>query len=93
MEREMFGNNFKYQDDMRMENDEENFQETKIPGYLLFNMGILSRINSFSISLNVNNLLDKKYFNYAVSSSGTQGSYNAYPEPGRVIMLNLKYSR
>ena len=80
----------KYQDDMRMENDEENFQNTKIPGYLLFNIGAQSKFKKFLIFLNVNNIFDEKYFNYAVSSSNTLGSYNAYPEPGRVITLRLK---
>ena len=75
---------------MRMENDEENFQNTKIPGYLLFNIGAQSKFKRFLISLNINNIFDEKYFNYAVSSSNTLGSYNVYPEPGRVITLRLK---
>ena len=32
---------------------------------------------------------DKKYYNYAVSSSNTLGRYNAYPEPGRALAPSL----
>mgnify|MGYP004090642483 CR=1 FL=1 len=31
-----------------------------------------------------------KYYNYAVASSNTLGSYNAYPEPGRIIFFGIK---
>jgi len=76
-----------YQDDMRMESDDENFQDTKIPSYVLFNMDITSKFDNFFTTLSINNIIDKKYHNYAVASSSTLGAYNAYPEPGREIAL------
>ena len=79
----------RYQDDMRMENDEENFQNTKIPSHILGNISISSKFNTFFSTLSVNNIFDKEYFNYAVSSSNTVGSYNAYPEPGREIIFTI----
>jgi iron complex outermembrane receptor protein len=79
----------KYQDDMRMESDDENFQVTKIPSYVIANLSIDSNINNFFSTLSLNNIFDKKYHNYAVSSSSTLGAYNAYPEPGREVSFSL----
>ena len=79
----------KYQDDMRMESDDENFQNTKIPTYVLVNIGITSEFGKFFSSLSINNIFDEKYHNYAVASSSTLGSYNAYPEPSREILFSL----
>ena len=79
----------RYQDDMRMENDEENFQNTKIPSHILGNITISSKFNTFFSTLSINNIFDKEYFNYAVSSSNTVGTYNAYPEPGREIIFTI----
>ena len=81
---------FKYQDDMRMESDDENFQDTKIPSYFITSIGFLTKIAIFKISVDINNIFDIKYHNYAVSSSSTNGAYNAYPEPGRVLSLNAE---
>jgi len=79
----------KYQDDMRMESDDENFQDTKIPSYVITNMSITSKFGKFFSTLSINNIFDEKYHNYAVASSSTLGAYNAYPEPGREIILSL----
>jgi iron complex outermembrane receptor protein len=79
----------KYQDDMRMESDDENFQNTKIPSYVIADVSIISKFSKFFTTLSINNIFDEKYHNYAVASSGTLGAYNAYPEPGREIILSL----
>ena len=79
----------KYQDDMRMESDDENFQDTKIPSYVIGGISFTSKFNKFFTTLSINNIFDKKYHNYAIASSSTQGSYNAYPEPGREILFSL----
>ena len=76
---------------MRMESDDENFQNTKIPNHLLINLNIVNRFNNFRINFNIDNLLNEKYFNYAVASSSTNGTYNAYPEPERNFALSLSY--
>ena len=44
----------------------------------------------FKINFEINNLLNTKYHNYAVASSNTNGTYNAYPEPGRVLKLSVE---
>ena len=79
----------KYQDDMRMESDDENFQDTKIPSYVITNMSITSKFGKFFSTLLISNIFNIKYHNYAVASSSTIGAYNAYPQPGREIIFSL----
>ncbi len=79
----------KYQDDMRMESDDENFQDTKIPNYIIANIDLKSKLDYFFFTISVNNLLNTNYHNYAVASSSTIGTYNAYPEPGREIIISI----
>ena len=45
-------------------------------------------------SLSVQNLFNTFYYDYAVASTSTFGTFNAYPQPGRVIMgrVGLKFS-
>ena len=74
---------------MRMESDDENFQHTKIPNYIKFDNSINYKKNNFFASFLINNILNVDYHNYAVASSSTNGTYNAYPEPGREIIINL----
>ena len=50
----------KYQDDMRMESDDENFQDTKIPSYIVTNMSISSKFGKFFSTLSINNIFDEK---------------------------------
>ena len=78
----------KYQDEMRMESDDENFQP-KIPSYVIANISINNKFDKFFTNLSINNLFDETYYNYAVSSSSTLGTYNAYPLPGREIILSI----
>ncbi len=94
MELQIFDNttfmpSIKYQDDMRMESDDENFQDTKIPSHVLLNLSIQSELNGFYSDLSINNILNENYHNYAVASSSTLGSYNTYPEPGREIIFSI----
>ena len=79
----------KYQDDMRMESDDENFQDTKIPNYVLGNINLSYNVDKFYSIISINNILNHQYHNYAVASSSTNGSYNAYPEPGREINFTV----
>ena len=94
MELQIFDNttfmpSIKYQDDMRMESDDENFQDTKIPNYVLGNINLSYNLDKFYSIISINNILNHKYHNYAVASSSTNGSYNAYPEPGREINFTV----
>ena len=81
----------KYQDGMRMESDDENFQETKIPRHFLTNLSLINKNDFYDFSLSIRNIFNEKYHNYAVASSSTNGTYNAYPEPGREITISLGF--
>jgi iron complex outermembrane receptor protein len=72
-----------------MESDDQNFQDTKIPSYVIVNMSIASKFDKFFSTLKINNIFNEKYYNYAVASSSTLGAYNAYPETRREIILSL----
>ena len=74
---------------MRMESDDENFQDTKIPSHFITNLSLNSKFGKYFGNISINNIFNEKYHNYAVASSSTVGTYNAYPEPGREIILSL----
>ncbi len=76
-----------------MENDEANTFGMKIPAYALAEIKLVHRMGALQLSASVNNLFDRKYYNYAVSSQFTPGKYNAYPLPGRTIFLGLSYQQ
>jgi iron complex outermembrane receptor protein len=74
-----------------MENDEANILGMKIPAYSLTDIKLVQQNGALQLNVAVNNLFDRKYFNYAVSSQFTQGKYNAYTLPGRTFYLGLNY--
>jgi iron complex outermembrane receptor protein len=74
-----------------MENDEANTLGVKIPAYALTDLKLVHQIGALQLNASVNNLFDKKYYNYAVSSQFTAGKYNAYTLPGRTIFAGLNY--
>lgn len=76
-----------------MENDEANTFGTKIPSYTLADLKLVHEIKNWQFNASVNNLFDRKYFNYAVSSVSTPGKYNAYTLPGRTFFVELSYTQ
>ena len=44
-------------------------------------------VDGFFWAVAVQNLFDVKYFEYAIASTFTLGTYNAYPLPGRTFMV------
>jgi iron complex outermembrane receptor protein len=74
-----------------MENDEANTLGLKIPAYALTDLKLVHQMGDLQLNASVNNLFDKKYYNYAVSSQFTAGKYNAYTLPGRTLFAGLKY--
>ena len=70
-----------------MDNDEANSLGKKIPAYTVADIKIVHKRGAWQLSTSVNNLFDRKYFNYAVSSQFTPGRYNAYPLPGRTLFI------
>jgi iron complex outermembrane receptor protein len=75
-----------YYSSQNMENDEANFQP-EMPGYTLVDLKLGGEYNALTWSATVNNVLDVDYYNYAVASSTTYGTFNAYPLPGRTYWL------
>ena len=74
-----------------MENDEANTLGIKIPAYSLTDIKLVQKMGAVQWNFAINNLFDRKYFNYAVSSQFTLGKYNAYTLPGRTFYLGLSY--
>ncbi|GAB1231588.1 TonB-dependent receptor [Ferrigenium sp. UT4] len=74
-----------------MDNDEANTLGVKIPSYTLADLKLVHQVGALKFDAAINNLFDRHYFNYAVSSQFTPGRYNAYPLPGRTFYLGLGY--
>jgi iron complex outermembrane receptor protein len=69
----------------RMDNDEANFQP-KIPAATVVDVRIGGEIEKFFWSFAVQNVFNVQYFEYAIASAFTFGTYNAYPLPGRTFL-------
>ena len=76
-----------YRSTARMINDTINFQP-KIPEYYLVNIGLKGKIKNTKVSLLANNILNKSYYNYAVSGNA-HNVYNVYPLPEFNIFFKL----
>ena len=46
-----------------------------------------NRLVLLTASVNVNNLLNAQYYDYAIASATTVGRFSAYPLPGRTYMV------
>jgi iron complex outermembrane receptor protein len=78
----------RYNGARRMDNDQANFQPM-IPAFTTVDLRIGGEAKNTFWSVAAQNLLNVKYFDYAVASSSTFGTYNAYPQPGVVYMARL----
>ena len=74
-----------------MDNDQANNFGTKIPAYTIAEIKLIHTKGPWQASAAVNNLFDRDYYSYAVSSQFVPGRYNAYPLPGRMLFLGLSY--
>jgi iron complex outermembrane recepter protein len=75
-----------------MDNDEPNSLGVKIPAYTLLDAKLEHRLGNWKFSLALNNLLDEKYYTYAVRSQFVPDRYAAYPLPGRHGWASAEYS-
>jgi iron complex outermembrane recepter protein len=88
----VFDGTARFFSDKRMDNDSAN-RQLLIPGHTLVDVRLGGQYQQFNWSVSVQNLFDKRYFEYAISSldffTGLPnfGTYNAYPLPGRVVQL------
>jgi iron complex outermembrane receptor protein len=69
----------------RMDNDAANFQPT-IGGTAVLDLRVGGEIDKFFWSFSVQNVFNTLYFEYAIASAFTFGTYNAYPLPGRTFL-------
>jgi iron complex outermembrane receptor protein len=69
----------------RMDNDQANLQPL-IPGTTVVDLRIGGEYDKFFWSFSVQNVFNVLYFDYAIASAFTVGTYNAYPLPGRTFL-------
>jgi iron complex outermembrane receptor protein len=74
-----------------MDNDEANTLGVSIPAYTLVDLKLTHRWKSWAFAAGVNNLLNRKYYNYAVRSQFVLDRYNAYPLPERNGTISAEY--
>jgi iron complex outermembrane receptor protein len=75
----------RYVGERRFDNDQANFQPL-IASHTLVDLRLGGEADWAHWSLAVQNLFDKKYFDYGIANSSTYGTYNAYPMPGRTVL-------
>ena len=80
-----------YVSDQFMDNDEPNNLGTKIPSYTVVDFKLTHRAGDWLIAASLNNVLNEKYYNYAVRSQFVADRYNAYPLPERNGMVTAEY--
>jgi iron complex outermembrane receptor protein len=81
-----------YVSSQRMENDEPNRFDQKIPAYTLLDLKLIRQIGNWQLSAALNNLLDEDYYTYAVHSASNPDRFNAYPLPGRNGWVGVEYA-
>ena len=84
-----------YTDEKYVSNDQENI-EPKIPDYYILNTKLRSDYRGLDFTFGVNNLFDKDYYDFAVSSTfhddNHYGTRAVYPLSGRNIFFDLGYT-
>jgi len=75
-----------------MDNDEGNTLGVKIPAYTVADLKLAWQEGGWRVSAAVNNLLNEKYYNYAVRSQFVADRYNAYPLPERNFTMTAEYT-
>jgi iron complex outermembrane receptor protein len=58
-----------------------------IPADATLDLKISGEVENVFWSFSVNNVFDALYYDYAIASAFTQGSFNAYPLPGRTFLF------
>jgi iron complex outermembrane receptor protein len=71
------------------DNDQTNTFPDRMPAYTTVDLKLTHAADKFSLSASISNLLDKRYYSYAIRGGGT--SFNAYPQAGRTFLLSAEY--
>jgi iron complex outermembrane receptor protein len=82
--------------DQYMDNDETNTLGVKIPAYAVADVRLEHRVGNWKLAAAIDNLLDEKYYTYAVRSQfdvydSAADRYAAYPLPGRHGWVSVEY--
>ena len=85
-----------YVSNQYMDNDETNTLGVKIPAYTVADVRLEHRVGKWKLAAAINNLLDEKYYTYAVRSQfdtldSAADRYSAYPLPGRHGWVSVEY--
>jgi iron complex outermembrane receptor protein len=71
------------------DNDQANDFGRKIPSYETMDLQASHRYRGFRLVARINNLFDKKFYDYGVRSTFSPGVYNAYPLPERTFLITV----
>lgn len=82
----VFSGDVRYVGSRRMDNDSAN-QQPLIPAVGLVDVKLAGKLDRYFWSVSVQNLFDEDYFDYAVASTSSLGTYNAYPQAGRTFLV------
>jgi iron complex outermembrane recepter protein len=72
------------------DNDQTNTFPDRMPAYATADLKLTHVLRSLSLSLAVNNILNKQYYSYAIRN-GAGTSFNAYPQAGRTLLASAEY--
>jgi len=72
----------------RMDNDQRNFQP-EIPANATVDLKLSGTYDRYFWSASLNNAFNALYYDYAIASASTFGTFNAYPLPGRSYLLKI----
>src|SRR5262249_7732321 len=87
-----FSANWTVGSSMIMDNDEPNTPGTRIPWWNSLDLKLAQQYDKVRLALMVNNVLDSKYYTYAVRSAFTVDRSAVYPLPGRTIGISGQIS-
>ena len=75
----------------RYDNDQANTFPGQMPSYETLGLQFSHRMRGLILRANATNLLNERYYSYAIRN-GAGTSFNAYPQPGRSLLLSIEYS-
>jgi outer membrane receptor protein involved in Fe transport len=64
----------------------------KVPAYTVADLMLVYRRAAWRLTAAINNVTNRKYYNYAVRSQFVADRYNAYPLPERNFTLTAEYA-
>ena len=73
-----------------LDNDEPNTLGHRIPAYYLVDLKVVQSFRWGRLGATINNLLDEKYYDYAVRSAFVPDRYSVYPLPSRTFGVSVE---